>query len=120
MHESRSAKRCVQEEREWLETFRGLPSPLCNSVLARIKNFFEADVWNGAGSEKSKLLRNLVGKRWINDDSISKVFDILNKQHDDTICFVAKPHGFCCSSLQDKIRATKSKEAKVKAQYTLL
>ena len=37
MHESRSAKRCVQEEREWLETFRGLPSPLCNSVLARIK-----------------------------------------------------------------------------------
>ena len=121
VHESRSAKRCVQEEREWLETFEaGLPSPLCNSILARIKNFIEADVWNGTGSEKSKLLRNLVGKRWISDDSISKVFDILNKQHDDTICFVAKPHGFCCSSLQDKIRATKSKEAKVKAQYTLL
>ena len=56
VHESRSAKRCVQEEREWLETFEGgLPSPLCTSVLARI-NFFEADVWNGTESEKSKLL----------------------------------------------------------------
>lgn len=37
VHENRSAKRCVQEEREWLETFGGLPSPLCNTVLARIK-----------------------------------------------------------------------------------
>ena len=38
MHESRAAKRCVQEEREWLETFEGgLPSPLCTSLLARIK-----------------------------------------------------------------------------------
>ena len=47
------------------------------------------------------------------NDSISKVFDILNKQHDDTICFVAKLHWFCYSLLQDKIRATKSKESKI-------
>ena len=65
----------------------------------------EADVWNGTGGEKAMLLRNLVGKRWI----IPKIFDILNKQHDYTICFVAKPHGFCGSSLQDKIRAKEPK-----------
>ena len=43
----------------------------------------------------------------------------LTFKHDDTICFVAKPTGFCCSLLHDKIRATKSKEAKVKTQFTL-
>lgn len=90
------------------------------SVLARIKNFFEVDVWNGTGSEKAKLLRNLIGKRWINDDSISKVFDILNIQHDDTICFVTKPHGLCGSSLPDKIKTTKSKGAKISTIYIAL
>ena len=45
VHESRSAKRHVQEQREWLETFEGrLPSCLCTSVLAGIKIFFEVDV----------------------------------------------------------------------------
>ena len=44
------------------------------------------------------LLRNLVGKRWI----ISKIVDILNKQHDYTICFVANLMGFVVHHLKTK------------------
>ena len=33
VHERRAAKRCIEEEREWLEAFEsGLPSPLCTIV----------------------------------------------------------------------------------------
>ena len=49
VHERRAAKRCIEEEKEWLEALEsGLPSPFCASVfIARIKFFFEVDVWNG-------------------------------------------------------------------------
>ena len=46
VHERRAAKRCIEEEREWLEALEsGLPSPFCASVLARIKNFFCCLLW---------------------------------------------------------------------------
>ena len=43
VHERRAAKRCIEEEKEWLEALEsGLPSPFCASVfIARIKNFLK-------------------------------------------------------------------------------
>ena len=48
-----------------------------------------------------------MGKRWLSDDIIDNTFDIINKKHDDTICFVCKPTRILYSSvgLKDKIRS---------------
>ena len=32
-----------------------------------------------------------MGERWLTGDVIDTVFGIINRKHDDTICFVCKP-----------------------------
>ena len=71
-----------QEEKTWFEQL--LRKPYHRTVV-NIKTFQER-VWGKSLGKTGKLLRNLVGKRWVTDQEISTVFNMLNKQY---------PHVFC-------------------------
>ena len=81
-HEHKLERKLQGEEREWL---RGCEL-LCRNTgidIAKIKQFFEAQVWNKSNARLCG--KNFVEKRWISDSDMEVVFDIANKQHSDTI-----------------------------------
>ena len=48
-------------------------------------------MWANASFNPTTSIRSLVGKRWLTDDVIERLFDTINMKHSDTICFVCKP-----------------------------
>ena len=55
-------------------------------------------------------IRNLIGKQWLSDDILDNVFDLMNRTHDDTICFVCKPTQilYLSAGLHDKMHRIRS------------
>ena len=112
-HEHKLERKLQGEEREWL---RGCEL-LCRNTgidIAKIKQFFEAQVWNKSNARLCG--RNFVEKRWISDSDMEVLFDIANKQHNDTICFVSGPnkHLYAFSQLQKKLETTTRNGIKIK------
>ena len=85
------------EENVWLEhakqNCRSLGDKVCKYVCSTDKSSHNASIWT------------LVGERWLTDEAIDSVFGIINKKHDNTVCFVCKPTRFLYSSagLNEKI-----------------
>ena len=110
-HEQQLRRKMESEDKEWLircESF-------CNGInIAKIKQFFEQQVWNK--SNKQVCGRNFVGKRWILDSDMDRLLDIANKQYNDTICFASKPSKHLCafSQIQTKLENILSKGIKTR------
>ena len=85
-------KKKISEEKAWLKE----SEKACAVLGINIKNihqYFQSHVWSGNDSCAS--IRYLVGKRWLSDYEIDKVFNVVNEVYDNTIGFVCKPTVFC-------------------------
>ena len=97
-HEYMQLKKKVAEEKAWLVQSK----ESCESLRIKtdqIIQYFQSHVWCVDTYSPVTSIRNLVGKRWLSDDVIDTVFDIINTQHDDTLCFVCKPTHIMYSSI---------------------
>ena len=80
--------------------------------MEKIKKHFQTHVWSSKDYSPNTSICTIVGKRWLSDDAISMVFDIINREHDDTICFVSKPTRIMYSAhgLNEKVIYSKCKK----------
>ena len=97
-------KKKISEEKAWLKE----SEKACAGLGINIKNihqYFQSHVW--CGNDSCASIRNLVGKRWLSDYEIDKVFNIVNEVYDNTIGFVCKPTHILYSSsgLHEKIQS---------------
>jgi hypothetical protein len=95
----------VAEENVWFEQAK----QNCGSLgidIDKVYQYFRDNVWSTGNNYHIASIRTLVGERWLTDEVIDTVFGIINKQHDDTICFVCKPTRIMYSSagLSEKLR----------------
>ena len=99
----------VAEERAWLQQSYQNCDGLCINI-DKISQHFRDHVWSTKSYSPITSIRTLVGKRWLTDDVIDIVFDIINKKHDDTICFVCKPTRIMYSSvgLNEKLQSVRN------------
>ena len=92
-HEYISLKKKIAEERVWLKEAKIICDGLGINIDG-ITEHFKSNVWCSTSLYPATCIRNLVGKRWLTDDVIETAFETINKEHDDTICFVCKPTRF--------------------------
>ena len=73
--------------------------------IDQINRYFKNHVWSTNSYNPVVSVRNLVGRRWLSDDVIDIVFDIINTMYTDTICFLCKSTRIMYSSagLNDKM-----------------
>ena len=73
--------------------------------IDKINQYFKNHLWFTDSYNPVVYVRNLVGTRWLSDDVIDIVFDIVNITYTDTICFPCKPTRIMYSSagLNDKM-----------------
>ena len=99
-HEHMTYTKKANEENVWLEHAKqncrnlGIDiDKICKYVCSTRKSCHNASIWT------------LVGERWLTDEAIDSVFGIINKKHNNTVCFVCKPTRFLYSSagLNEKI-----------------
>ena len=71
----------------------------------KIAQFFSMHVWE-TPSVRGKTVRNIVGKRWMTDEEIDLLFNMLNATQRNDIFFVCKPSRFlyAFSNIKDKIQ----------------
>ena len=89
-HEYISLKKKIAEEKLWLKD----ANISCDGLginIDGITEHFKSTVWCSTNLYPGTCVRNLVGKRWLTDDVIETAFETINREHDDTICFVCKP-----------------------------
>ena len=55
--------------------------------MHKIYQCFQNNVWSTVSYNPVVAIPNLVSNRWLSDDVIDTVFDIINMKHNDTICF---------------------------------
>ena len=106
-HEYVALKTMVAEEKAWLKQAKQNYCEGLGVNVDKINQHFEENVWCSTDFNQITPIRNLVGKRWLTDDVIESVFDIINLKHDDMICFVCKPTRIMYSSkrFNDKVRS---------------
>ena len=78
--------------------------------IDQINQYFKNYVWFTNRYNPVVSVRNLVGTRWLSDDVIDIVFDIVNTMYTDTICFLYKPTRIMYSSagLNDKMSSIRN------------
>ena len=91
-HEYITFKKKVAEENTWLEQAK----QNCGSLgidIDKVYQYFRDNVWPTCARNNYHIasVRTLVGERWLTDEVIDTVFGIINKKHDDIICFLYKP-----------------------------
>ena len=97
IRECTALKKKVAEEKAWLNQLK----QICDGLevnMHKINQYFQNNVWSTVSYNPVVSIRNLVSNRWLSDDVIDTVFDIINMKHDDTICFVCKPTQIIYSS----------------------
>ena len=101
-YEMRAIASLEQEEKAWFEQLLRKPY---HWTVVNIKTFFQERVWGKSLGKTGKLLRNLVGKRWVTDQEISTVFNMLNKQYPHVFCFTSVPFELLnsCTEVKEKI-----------------
>ena len=104
-HEYITLKKKVAEEKSWLEQAKQNYGSL-GIDIDKIYQYLQENVWSTGHNYHIDSIRTLVGERWLTDDVIDTVFGIINRKHDDTICFVCKPTRIVYSSagLSEKLR----------------
>ena len=105
-HEYLALRKRIAEEKAWFKQAKQSCEDLGINIES-IYRYFKDRVWSTTSTfNPTTCIRNLVGKRWLTDDVIETVFDIINMKHDDTICFVCKPTRAMYSSvrLHEKVR----------------
>ena len=105
-HEYLALRKKVAEEKAWLKQSK----QNCEGLginFDKINQYFRDHVWSTDNYNPITSIRNITGKRWLSDDVIDRVFDIINMKHDDTVCFVCKPTRIMYSStgLNDKMHS---------------
>lgn len=105
-HEFVALREKVAEERAWFKQ----STQNCESHGINLDKIKQDNVWSSASHNHLASIRNLVGKRWLSDDILDNVFDLMNRTHDDTICFVCKPTWILYSSagLHEKMHSIRS------------
>ena len=105
-HEYIALRKNIAEEKDWLKQSKQNCEGLGINI-DKINQHFRNNVWSADNYNPFTSVRTLVGRRWLSDDVIDIAFDIINKKHNDTICFVCKPTRILYSSvgLKDKIHS---------------
>ena len=90
-YESRAIANLEKEEKKWFEQlfFDWGKQTMAYMMAVNVKTFFQERVWGKSLGNTEKMLRNLVGKRWVTDQEISAVFNLLNKQYANCLCINA-------------------------------
>ena len=85
-------KKKISEEKAWLKE----SEKACAGLGINIKNihqYFQSHVW--CGNDSCASIRNLVGKRWLSDYEIDKMFNVVNEVYDNTIGLCVSQPIFC-------------------------
>ena len=84
----------IAEEKLWLQQSKQDCEGLGVNI-DQINQYFKNHVWSTNSYNPVIFVRNVVGTRWLSDDVIDIVFDIINTMYIDTICFLCKPTRIC-------------------------
>ena len=97
-------QRCKSEEKHWISGFDSVNVMKELGIrFDKIAQFFSMHVWE-TPSERGKTVRNIVGKRWMTDEEIDLLFNMLNATQRNDIFFVCKPSRFLYAFSKIKYR----------------
>ena len=85
-HKYLALRKKVAKEEAWLKQSK----PNCENLginFDKINQYFRDHVCSTDNHNPITSIWNIAGKQWLSDDVIDSVFDIINKKHEDTVCF---------------------------------